>query len=66
MMQVIKHLDIPVWAVYLESFFTFGVGVLGISYGSISASWTAAEGSLLGIEEFKKNLPVALDRMRGR
>lgn len=65
-MQVVKHLDIPTYAVYLASFCTFGVGILGISYGAISSSWTAAEGSRLGIEEFKRNLPVAIDRMRGR
>ncbi|BDA48155.1 probable protein PAM68, chloroplastic at C-terminar half [Coccomyxa sp. Obi] len=65
-LKVVKHLDIPTYAVYLASFCTFGVGILGISYGAISSSWTAAEGSRLGIEEFKKNLPIAIDRMRGR
>lgn len=62
--QVVKHLDIPTWAVYISSFFTFGVGVLGISYGMLSSSWEASEGSSLGIDEFKKNLPRALDRDR--
>jgi hypothetical protein len=57
-------LDIPTWAVYLSSFLTFGVGVLGISYGALSSSWEAREGSYLGIDEFKKNLPQALDRSR--
>lgn len=65
-LKVVQHLDIPTYAVYLASFCTFGVGILGISYGAISSSWTAAEGSRLGIKEFKRNLPVAIDRMRGR
>ena len=64
--QVVQHWEIPVWGVYIASFLTFGIGVLGISYGVISASWTAQEGSALGIQEFKKNLPFALDRLRGR
>ena len=66
MVQVVQHWEIPTWGVYIASFLTFGVGVLGISYGAISASWTAQEGSALGLEEFKKNLPFALDRLRGR
>ena len=60
--QVIKHLDIPTWAVYVSSFFTFGVGVLGISYGALSSSWEAREGSSLGVDELKKNLSRTLDR----
>ena len=64
--QVVQHLDIPTYAVYLASFCTFGVGILGISYGAISASWSAAEGSKLGIQEFKQNLPIAMERLRGR
>jgi hypothetical protein len=64
--QVVQHLEIPTWAVYIASVFTFGAGLLGISYGALSASWSTAEGSMLGVDEFKKNLPFALDRMRGK
>lgn len=66
LLQVVQHLEIPTWGVYIASFLTFGVGVLGISYGALSASWTAKEGSLLGMEEFKANLPFALEKLRGR
>ncbi|EIE18568.1 hypothetical protein COCSUDRAFT_9085, partial [Coccomyxa subellipsoidea C-169] len=55
-LKVVQHWDIPTYAVYLASFCTFGVGILGISYGAISSSWSAAEGSKLGIEQFKQNL----------
>ena len=65
-MQVKQHWEIPTWGVYISSFLTFGIGVLGISYGAISASWTQQEGSALGVEEFKKNLPFVLDKMRGK
>ena len=66
LVQVVQNWDIPTYAVYLASFCTFGVGILGISYGAISSSWSAAEGSKLGIEQFKQNLPIAMDRLRGR
>jgi hypothetical protein len=64
--QVVQHMEVPTWGVYIASFLTFGAGVLGISYGALSASWTAKEGSLVGMEEFRANLPFALEKLRGR
>jgi len=34
----------------------FVVGLLGLSYGVLSASWDDAPGSLLGLEQFGANL----------
>lgn len=42
-------------------------GLLGISYGILSTSWDPRrEGSASGVTEFKANLPIVLDRFRGR
>jgi hypothetical protein len=41
--------------------FTFGGGLLGISYGILSTSWDPTrEGSFWGLTEFKANLPIVL------
>ena len=34
----------------------FVLGLLGLSYGVLSASWDDGPGSLLGLEQFGKNL----------
>jgi len=61
----VQNVDIPVWAVYLVQTGVFGGGLLGISYGIISASWDPKrEGSLGGWNEFQANLPLVLDRFR--
>ena len=50
-------LELPNVAVVLVSMGGFGLGVLGLSYGVISASWDEERvGSLLGWEEFTTNL----------
>jgi Photosynthesis affected mutant 68 len=50
-------LKLPTVAVVLVSMGGFGLGVLGLSYGVISASWDEERiGSLLGWEEFTTNL----------
>lgn len=50
-------LKIPNVIVVLVSMGGFGLGVLGLSYGVISASWDEERvGSLLGWEEFTTNL----------
>jgi hypothetical protein len=50
-------LKLPNVAVVLVSMGGFGLGVLGLSYGVISASWDEERvGSLLGWEEFTTNL----------
>lgn len=53
-----SHLvDLPNVVVLLMSLGFFGLGVLGLTYGVLSASWDEDKpGSALGIEEFKLNL----------
>ncbi len=47
---------LPTSAVVLASMGCFGLGVLGLSYGVLSASWEEAEeGSALGVAEFRTN-----------
>lgn len=49
--------ELPTYAVLLVSLGWFGLGVLGVSYGLLSASWDEdVPGSKLGIGEFKVNL----------
>ena len=54
---VSRHLiDLPTYAVVLVSMLFLGLGVVGLSYGAISASWDEGRvGSWWGNEEFKKN-----------
>jgi hypothetical protein len=49
--------DLPTYAVLLVSLGFFGLGVAGLSYGAISASWDEETlGSPLGWSEFTTNL----------
>jgi hypothetical protein len=54
---VSKHIvDLPTSAVVLLSMLFLGLGVIGLSYGAISASWDEGRvGSWWGSEEFKTN-----------
>jgi hypothetical protein len=54
---VSKHIaDLPTSAVVLLSMLFLGIGVVGLSYGAISASWDEGRiGSWWGGEEFKTN-----------
>ena len=66
-MQVTQHVDLPMAVVYLVQLLTFGGGFFGITYGILSASWDPLqEGSALGFNEFKANLPLLLDRIKSR
>ncbi len=57
----VQGIDLPVWAVYIVQTTIFGGGLLGISYGIISTSFDERrEGSLLGWNEFRANLPQVL------
>jgi hypothetical protein len=54
---VSRHLlDIPPSATLLASGACFLLGLLGLSYGVLSASWEEASGSLLGVEQIPVNL----------
>lgn len=47
--------DLPNYAVLMVSLGLFGLGVLGLSYGALSASWDDEAGSKLGWSEFQLN-----------
>ncbi|MFN9644060.1 MAG: photosystem II biosynthesis protein [Cyanobacteriota bacterium] len=49
-------LDIPPSATLLASGWCFLLGLVGLSYGVLSASWEDAPGSLLGAEQIPLNL----------
>ena len=54
---VSRHLlDIPPSATLLASGACFLLGLLGLSYGVLSASWEEQQGSLLGVEQIPLNL----------
>jgi hypothetical protein len=55
-----QMLDIPPAATLVASGGCFLLGLLGLSYGVLSASWEDAEGSLLGLEQ----IPLNLGRLR--
>jgi drug/metabolite transporter (DMT)-like permease len=58
---VSRHiLDIPPSATLLASGGCFLLGLLGLSYGVLSASWEDADGSMLGLEQ----IPVNLSRVK--
>lgn len=62
----VQGIDLPVWAVYIVQTTVFGGGLLGISYGIISTSFDEQrEGSFLGWNEFKTNLPQVLSSLGG-
>jgi hypothetical protein len=59
---VSRHiLDIPPSATLLASGACFLLGLVGLSYGVLSASWEAEPGSLLGTEQIGVNMA----RIRG-
>jgi hypothetical protein len=49
------HVVVPTVAVLLVSLLFFGLGVVGLSYGMLSASWDEEPGSLLGFEHVGVN-----------
>jgi hypothetical protein len=58
-------IDLPNVAVLLVSLGFFGLGVLGLSYGVLSASWDEEQpGSALGIAEFNLNLGRTIENWK--
>jgi len=49
-------LDIPPGITLLVSAGCFITGLLGLSYGILSASWEKSQGSILGLENIKPNI----------
>lgn len=63
-------LDVPPGATLAASGACFGLGLLGLSYGVLSASWEPQPGSLLGSEQLGLNIgrirqSLAAMRQRG-
>jgi hypothetical protein len=49
-------IELPPYAVLLTTLGCFGLGVVGLTYGVLSASWDEDRvGGWLGLEEFKVN-----------
>ena len=66
-LKVVQKLEVPMIAVYGVQSLVFGGGLFGITYGIMSASWDPrVEGSLLGVEQFKKNAGSALSGIMNR
>ncbi|NUN64098.1 DUF3464 family protein [Pseudanabaena biceps] len=65
---VSKHIvDLPTSAVVLLSMLFLGIGVVGLSYGAISASWDEGRvGSWWGSNEFKKNFGYLREAWRSQ
>lgn len=64
-LAVSNGLQLPTYLVLLVSLGWFGLGVLGVSYGVLSASWDeAAAGSPLGLAEFKTNWGLMTETWR--
>ena len=57
-------LDFPPVAVLLVTMGCFGLGVLGLTYGVLSASWDPEPGSLIGLSEFKLNFGRVMEARR--
>ena len=36
-LQVVQHIDLPMWSVYTVQYAVFGTGLFGITYGILSA-----------------------------
>lgn len=56
--------EFPPVAVLLVTMGCFGLGVLGLTYGVLSASWDPEPGGLVGLKEFKLNIGRVMDARR--
>ena len=55
--------ELPKELLYTSGTAIFALAAAGISYGVLSASWDPRKaGSALGIDEFRSNLPIVLDK----
>jgi hypothetical protein len=51
-----RVVELPSYFVLLATLGCFGLGVVGLTYGVLSASWDEGRpGNLLGLDEFKVN-----------
>lgn len=63
-LQSHQILEFPPVAVLLVTMGCFGLGVLGLTYGVMSASWDSEPGSLVGLSEFKLNFGRVMETRR--
>ncbi len=56
--------DIPPGITLLSSAGCFLIGLIGLSYGILSASWDNANGTLLGLENIKPNISRMRDAFK--
>ena len=63
-LQSREILELAPVAVLLVTMGCFGLGVLGLTYGVLSASWDEAPGGLVGLKEFKLNFGRAVESWR--
>lgn len=53
---IIRGIELPRYAVLFSTLGFFGLGVVGLSYGALSASWDdSRSGGWFGLEEFRVN-----------
>ncbi len=63
-LQSREIVEFPPIAVLLVTMGCFGLGVLGLTYGVLSASWDTEPGGLVGLKEFKLNFGRVMDARR--
>lgn len=64
-LQVGLKVDLPTGTAFAVSGLFFFIGIMGITYGIMSASWDEnQEGSALGLEQFKSNTAPLVDRIK--
>jgi hypothetical protein len=65
LLVIYAHIQLPPIAVLLVNMGLFGLGVLGITYGVLSASWDEERpGNLIGLGEFSTNWGRMVDVWR--
>ena len=64
-LQSREIVEFPPVAVLLVTMGCFGLGVLGLTYGVLSASWDTEPGGLVGLKEFKLNFGRVMEAKRG-
>lgn len=66
-LKITQGIKVPMPLVYFVQSLTFGGGLLGITYGILSASWDPKkDGSWLGLDEFKENVPNMLASIKNK
>ncbi|MGB3299598.1 MAG: PAM68 family protein, partial [Phormidesmis sp.] len=63
-LQSRQIVEFPPVAVLLVTMGCFGLGVLGLTYGVLSASWDPEPGGLAGLKEFKLNVGRLMEARR--